>query len=144
MTNDNRDLLDVLKAELEFLEKGGYRHMARAAWRPQFMFQDSPTCLNFDPTQQPRPCSDCILMQLVPEDLRSKKIPCRYIPLSERGETVDSFYRTGTQEELEAAVAQWLKTTIARLEREKVEGLRARKRVICITAGFVPKARFSV
>jgi hypothetical protein len=125
MTDDKRDLLEVLKAELDFLEKGGYRHTARAAWRPHFMFQDSPTCLNFDPTQQPRPCSDCILMQLVPEDLRSKKIPCRYIPLSERGETVDSFYRTGTQEELEAAVAQWLKTTIARLEREKVEGLRA-------------------
>ena len=124
MTNDKRDLLDVLKAELEFLEKGGYRHTARAAWRPHFMFQDSPTCLNFDPTQQPRPCSDCILMQLVPEDLRSKKIPCRYIPLSEHGDTIDSFYRTGTQEELEAAVAQWLRTTISRLEREKAEGLR--------------------
>jgi hypothetical protein len=88
------------------------------------MFQDSPTCLNFDPTQQPRPCSDCILMQLVPEDLRSKKNPCRYIPLSENGQTIDSFYRTGTQEELEAAAAQWLRTTIARLEREKAEGLR--------------------
>jgi hypothetical protein len=124
MTNDKRDLLEVLKAELEFLEKGGYRHTARAPWRPQFIFQDSPTCLNFDPTQEPRPCSDCLLMQLVPEDLRSDKIPCRYIPLSEHGETIDSFYRTGTQEELEAAVGQWLKTTIARLEREKAEGLR--------------------
>ena len=123
MTNDKRDLLDVLKAELEFLEKGGYRHSARAPWRPQFMFQDSPTCLNFDPTQQPRPCSDCLLTQLVPEDLRSKKIPCRYIPLSEHGETIDSFYRTGTQEELEVAVAQWLRATIARLERERAEGL---------------------
>jgi hypothetical protein len=125
MTNDKRDLLEVLKAELRFLEKGGYRHTARAPWRPQFIFQDSPTCLNFDPTQQPRPCSECILMQLVPEDFRSEKIPCRHIPLSERGETVDSFYRTGTQEELEVAVAQWLRTTIARLEREKAEGLRA-------------------
>ncbi|HET8921834.1 MAG TPA: hypothetical protein VFN26_02440 [Candidatus Acidoferrum sp.] len=124
MTNDKRDLLEVLKAELEFLEKGGYRHTARAAWRPHFMFQDSPTCLNFDPTQPPRPCTDCILMQLVPADARSEKIPCRHIPLSEHGETIDSFYRTGTQEELEAAVAQWLKTTIARLEREKSEGLR--------------------
>jgi hypothetical protein len=124
MPNDNRDMLDVLKAELEFLEKGGYRHTARAAWRPHFMFQDSPTCLNFDPAQPQRPCSDCVLMQLVPEDLRSKKIPCRYIPLSECGETVDSFYRTGTQEELEVVVAQWLRTTIARLEREKAERLR--------------------
>ena len=50
MTKDKRDLLDVLKAELQFLEKGGYRHTARAEWRPQFIFQDSPTCLNFDPT----------------------------------------------------------------------------------------------
>ena len=125
MTNDKRNLVDVLKAELEFLEKGGYRHTARAAWRPQFLFQDSPTCLNFDSVQSPKPCSDCILMQLIPEDLRNKKSPCRYIPLSEHGETIDSFYRTGTQEELEAAVAQWLRITIARLRREKRESVRA-------------------
>ena len=125
MTNDKRNLVDALKAELEFLEKGGYRHTARAAWRPQFLFQDSPTCLNFDSVQSPKSCSDCILMQLIPEDRRNKKIPCRYILLSEHGETIDSFYRTGTQEELEAAVAQWLRTTIARLEREKRESVGA-------------------
>ena len=125
MMKDKRDLLDVLKAELEFVERGGYRHTPPAAWRPQFVFQDSPTCLNFDPTQPRRPCSDCVLMQFVPEDLRARKIPCRFIALSERGETIDSFYRTScTQEELEAAVRQWLNTTIARLEREKVESLR--------------------
>lgn len=123
MTNDKRDLLDVLKAELAFVENGGYRHSARTAWRPQLMFQDSPTCLNFDPAQPPKPCSDCVLMQLIPEDLRDKKISCRYIPLSESGETIDSFYRTGTQEELETAVGQWLKTTIARLERERSDSL---------------------
>jgi hypothetical protein len=121
VTKDKRDLVDVLRAELEFLEKGGYRHSARAAWRPHFMFQDSPTCLNFDSTQPPRPCSDCVLMQLVPEDLHAKKVPCRYISLNERGETIDSFYRYGTQEELETAVGQWLKATIQRLE--KVESL---------------------
>jgi hypothetical protein len=125
MEDDKRDLLEVLKAELEFLEKGGYRHTARAAWRPHFVFQDTPTCLNFDSTQQPKPCSQCVLMQLVPENLRNKKIPCRYIPLSERGETIDTFYRSGTEEELEAAVAQWLRTTITRLEREKGETLKA-------------------
>lgn len=114
-----RDLLEVLKAELEFLEKGGYRHTARADWRPQFIFQDSPTCLNFDPAQAPRPCTDCALMQLIPKDLQDKKIACRYIPLSEDGETIDSFYRTGTQEELETSVAAWLKTTIAKLELER-------------------------
>jgi hypothetical protein len=125
MNKNKRDLLDVLKAELRFVESGGYRHTARAAWRPQFLFQDSPTCLNFDPTEPHGPCSDCILMQLVPEELRSKKIPCRFVPLSDQGETIDSFYRTATQEELESAVVQWLRATIARLEREKTESLRA-------------------
>jgi hypothetical protein len=125
MMKDKQDLLDVLKAELEFVEKGGYRHTARAAWRPQYIFQDSPTCLNFDSTQERRPCSDCILTQLVPEALRDEKIPCRFIPLSEEGETIDSFYRTGTQEELEGAVGRWLRTTIARLEQEREESLRA-------------------
>lgn len=124
MTKDNRDLLDVLKAELKFVEKGGYRHTARVPWRPQFIFQDSPTCLNFDSTRPSRPCSDCILMQFVPEDSRSKKIPCRYIPLTEAGETIESFYNTGTQKELEAAVRQWLGTTVDRLEGEKGGSLK--------------------
>jgi hypothetical protein len=117
MSKDKRELLEVLKAELQFLEKGGYRQTARADWRPHFIFQDSPTCLNFDPTQQPRPCTDCAMMQVIPEDQRRKKIPCRFIPLNERGETIDSFYRCGTYEELEAALCGWLGVTIERLER---------------------------
>ena len=43
MQKDERDLLDVLKFELEFLEKGGYGRSPREAWRPQFIFEDSPT-----------------------------------------------------------------------------------------------------
>ena len=122
MTNDTRDLLTVLKKELEFLEKGGYRITARASWRPRFVLQDSPTCLNFDPTLAPRPCSECILTQLAPEDMQRKKFPCRYIPLNERGETIDSFYRFGTQEELEPELRRWLKATIERVEKQKAKG----------------------
>jgi hypothetical protein len=122
MTVDKRDLLAVLRDELEFLEKGGYRHTERAPWRPHFAFQDSSTCLNFDPTSQPRPCSECILTQIVPEDMQRKKFPCRYIALNERGETIDSFYRSGTQEELELELRQWLEATIGRLEKQKAKG----------------------
>src|SRR5579864_6886374 len=125
MTSNRRNLLEVLNAELGFLEKGGYRHTARADWRPHFIFQDSPTCLNFDPTRPARPCSDCALMQLIPEDQRDKKIPCRYIPLTKDGETIDSFYHTGTQEELETAVWEWLKNTISTLEREEAKSTSA-------------------
>jgi len=121
MTNETRDLLTVLKRELEFLERGGYRNPARTPWRPQFVFQDSPTCLNFDSTQQPKPCNECILTQFVPEDMQRKKFPCRYIPLNERGETIDSFYRSGTQEELELDLGRWLKTTIERLEKQEAK-----------------------
>jgi hypothetical protein len=121
MTNDTRKLLTALKKELEFLEKGGYRSTARAPWRPKFVFQDSPTCLNCDPTLAPRPCSECILTQLAPEDMQRKKFPCRYIPLNERGETIDSFYRFGTQEELEPELRRWLKATIERVEKQKAK-----------------------
>jgi hypothetical protein len=119
MSSDKRDLLTVLKAELEFVEKGGYRNTDLSAWRPQFIFQDSPTCLNSDSTQPPKPCSDCVLNQLVPTDLRRRNIPCRYIPLNEQGETIDSFYRCGTREELESALRKWLGMTIHRLEETK-------------------------
>jgi hypothetical protein len=140
MAKDKRDLLDVLKVELAFLEKGGYQVTARVPWRPQFLFQDSPTCLNFDPTEPQRPCSDCVLMQLLPEMLGDKKIACRYIPLNERGETIDSFYRSGTQEELEAAFSQWLKATVARLEQEKAENWGASEhREVHVRAAFAAR-----
>jgi hypothetical protein len=123
MSKDNRDLLTVLQAELKFLEKGGYRNTARAPWRPHFVFQDSPTCLNFDSTREPKPCSDCTMMQLVPGDSAKKKVPCRYIPLNERGETIDSLYRYGTQEEFEAALGEWLANTIEHLESERSKAI---------------------
>ena len=45
MASKKRDLLEVLKLELEFLKGGGYRK--GSSWRPQFIFEDSPTCLNY-------------------------------------------------------------------------------------------------
>lgn len=138
MASAEARLLEVLLAELDFIEKGGYRSTARAAWRPYFMFQDSPTCLNFDPTQPRKPCSDCVLTQLIPEDAQGRKVPCRYIPLNEHGETIDTFYRTGTQEELEAAVVQWLKTNIDRLKREGTQSLHTQEKPeVHVKARFV-------
>jgi hypothetical protein len=114
MATSHRQLLTVLKDELAFLESGGYQ-TERA--RPPFMFQDSPTCLNFEFWKKPRPCSECTLTQLAPENAQAKKVPCRYIPLNDLGHTIDWFYRYGTQEEMEAAMRQWLEAIIARLER---------------------------
>jgi hypothetical protein len=115
MVQDDRDLLAVLQAELEFLEKGGYRHSPSARWRPQFLFEDSPTCMNHGRRESPLPCGECILMNLVPADCRDEKFPCRHIPLNAQGFTIDAYYRLGTQEEVEAALAAWLRKIIAQL-----------------------------
>lgn len=121
MAKDNRDLVQLLKSELEYLERGGYRQSLRAPWRPQFIFEDSPTCINYGRKQRLIPCSECALMLFVPADCREEKIPCRHIPLNSEGYTIDTYYRIGTQEELEAAVESWLRETIARLEQERAE-----------------------
>jgi len=120
MPKDDRNLLDVLKFELEFLETGGYGRLPREAWRSRFIFEDSPTCVNFSSEEKDRePCSECLLMQFVPEDARTEQVPCIHIPLSPTGETIASLYRTGTQQELEEALGAWLRVTIHRLEEEK-------------------------
>jgi hypothetical protein len=119
MHKDERDLLEVLKFELEFLEKGGYGRSPRELWRPQFIFEDSPTCMNFDCKENPAPCSDCVLMHWIPSQYSEEKIPCRHIPLVPSGETLDSLYRYGDQHEIEEAVRNWLRTAIAQLEAER-------------------------
>lgn len=115
MGEGKRDLLQVLTAELEFLEHGGYR---RHTWRPLFIFEDSPTCVNYRGRNRPLPCSECKLLQLVPDEHREASLPCRHIPLNEQGDTLELLYNTATQEELEGHVARWLRATIAKLQRE--------------------------
>ncbi|MFY9680280.1 MAG: hypothetical protein WA416_06715 [Candidatus Sulfotelmatobacter sp.] len=120
MPRDNRDLLEVLKFELEFLEQGGYGRLPREAWRARFIFEDSPTCMNFS-SKDREPCTECLLMQFVPEGARKAQTPCIHIPLSPSGETLESLYRTGTQQEIEETLGAWLRATIQRLEAEKTK-----------------------
>jgi hypothetical protein len=115
---DSNRLLAILRAELAFLEQGGYRRGPRYPWRPNFVFEDSPTCINFKETETRQPCTECPLIDFVPAGVREKPYPCRHIQLTERGETVNSFYEWGTEEELEAALGGWLKKTIQQLEDE--------------------------
>lgn len=117
MIENRNDVLSTLKKELAFVELGGYRSPEQAAWRPQFIFQDSPTCPNQRNLGEPVPCTLCVLMEFVPREYQKERFPCRYIPLDESGQTLDHLYRTGTEEETHAIVANWLRKTIARLER---------------------------
>lgn len=123
---DDHKLLTVLKAELAFLEGGGYSNRARFPWRPNFAFEDSPTCLNFEAKEERRSCSECLLMQFVPEERTKLAYPCRQIPLTAAGESVAHFYECGTEAELEAALREWLQKKIAEIEvrnKEQVQGV---------------------
>ena len=119
MPNDDRNVLGLLKAELNFLKKGGYGRSPREPWRAQLIFEDSPSCMNYDSKENPRPCAECALMQFVPPESRTEKVPCRHIPLTPDGETLQELYRGATQQNLEDALGDWLRANIARLEAEQ-------------------------
>jgi len=116
MPNDERNLLEVLRAELTFMESGGYERDV-PHWRAGLIFEDSPTCLNHDAPQQRRACSECLLSRLVPREGRFTRVPCCHISLDANGVTVDDMYRTGTQAETKQAVWNWLRNTIAQMEK---------------------------
>jgi hypothetical protein len=119
MAQEDRDILDVLKFELSFLEDGGYGRSPRTSWRAPAIFEDSPICPNFCDPARPHPCENCLLEQFVPAGQKKERIPCRFIPLTEDGMTVEDLYRTASQIELEEALAQWLRSQIGRIERER-------------------------
>lgn len=138
MPNDRQAVLNALRAELAFVESGAYRDPSHAKWRPQFIFEDSPTCPNRTCMGPRKPCSECVLAKFFPLESRAERLPCRHIPLNQRGETINSLYRTGTAEELESALVGWLEATIQRLECEQAEGLRNQELpVIHVEAKFV-------
>ncbi len=116
MPTDDRDVLELLKSELEFLEAGGYAHSAVTHWRPSSIFHDSPTCLNFaDPSRGSR-CEDCLLTALVPPTRLGEEVPCHFIPLNAEGETVHYLEGNEPPEVVEQRVKDWLRRMIAVLE----------------------------
>ena len=119
MSEDKRDILEVLKFELSFLEQGGYGRSVRTPWKPTSVFQDSLSCINFNDPARPHSCSECLLNDLVPGTAQCESVPCHHIPLNPEGETIDSMERQYHQGELEEAVKGWLRETIQRIEQER-------------------------
>jgi len=122
MSTDERDVVDVLKAELDFVEKGGYGRSVREPWKPTILFQDSPTCLAFPMHGHE---DGCVLMRFVPPELRSQSVPCHHIPLTESGDTAATLEQCGDQQRLEAALKDWLRTQISQLEAERAKNATA-------------------
>ena len=125
MPDDTRDLLDLLKFELRFLEEGGYGRSPHSPRRPPKIFEDSLSCTNFNSQGPPVPCSACRLMQFVPQSRASEPIPCRHIPLDASGRTLASLYESATQQEIEEVFGNWLRGAIQSLERERAAATSA-------------------
>lgn len=118
MSEDRRDVLQVLRYELNFLEQGGYSRNIRqgSGISP---FQDTLSCLNFGEPSRPHACHECFLYDFVPQASRTEDIPCHFIPLDEQGRTVADLLQSGDNHELESVLANWLRQTIARLCTER-------------------------
>jgi hypothetical protein len=118
---DDRDVLEVLKFELDFIEKGGYGRSVRTPWKATSAFQDSVTCINFGDPLRTDPCDECLLMQFVPAERRSENVPCHHIPLNRSGETIATVEDGGRHEQMEEDVKEWLRATIKRIEAERAQ-----------------------
>ena len=119
MIQDDRDTIDVLKAELDFVEKGGYGRSVKTPWQPTSTFQDSPSCLNLGDPARTHPCSECLLIDFVPTEARAEDVPCHHIPLNANGTTVDELEWNENQAETEETVKSWLRATIDKLAEQR-------------------------
>ena len=79
-------------------------------------FRDSPLCLNYGLPSKEHPCSQCVLIELVPAEKRAAALPCHYISLNQRGDSVATLGRGGVTAEVNEAVIAWLRTMIQQLE----------------------------
>ena len=119
MAQDDRDILELLKSELDFIEQGGYGRSVRTPWKPQSTFQDSLTCINYGYPYRAHPCNECHLLDFVSPEHHSAEVPCHYIPLNEAGETIEDFEAQDNQAKLERNVRDWLKARIKQIEEER-------------------------
>ena len=129
MAKDDRDVLEVLKSELDFIENGAYGRSVRTPWQPTSIFQDSPTCINFCDLERSRSCDECLLMEFVPPAARSESVPCHRIPLNRSSQTVESLHAQKSQADLGAEVAEWLRATISRIEGARAALESAQRRL---------------
>ena len=119
MSTDERDILELLKDELDFIDKGGYGRSVRTPWQSKSTFQDSLSCINYGYPYRARPCNECHLLDFVSPENRAQKIPCHFIPLNTDGDTIEDLERRDDQAKLEREVSAWLRTKIKEIEEQR-------------------------
>jgi len=117
MAKDERDILELLKTELSFIEKGGYGRSVRTPWKPTSSFRDSLTCVNYALPEKAHPCSECHLIEFVPRDKQDEEVPCHFIPLNATGDSVETL--EGNEAKLEEALQGWMREKIREIEAQR-------------------------
>jgi len=123
MAPDDRDMLELLEQELDFMEKGGYGRSVRTPWLPKSIFQDSLSCLNYAHPKRIRPCSECALLDFVPPEHQSDAVPCHHIPLDAAGDTIEEL-AGDNESKSELLVKEWLRARIHELQMAQELGPR--------------------
>ena len=116
MSNDDRDILELLKEELDFIEKGGYGRSVRTPWKPKSAFQDSLTCINYGYPYRAHPCNECHLLEFVSPEHQAAEVPCHFIRLNDAGETIEDLESGDNEAKLERNVRGWLRSRINEIE----------------------------
>lgn len=119
MAKDDRDILEILKDELAFIEQGGYGRSVRTPWLPKSVFQDSLSCLNYGYPYRAHPCAECRLIDFVGPQDHSQPVPCHFIPLDETGKTLEELELEGNELRTASAVKKWLQDKISQIEAER-------------------------
>ena len=114
MAKDKRDILELLKTELDFIEKGGYGRSVRTPWKPTSSFRDSLTCVNYALPEKAHPCAECHLIDFVPRNKQDEEVPCHFIPLNATGDTVEDL--DGNEGKLQEALKEWMREKIREIE----------------------------
>ena len=125
MTQDTRDVLEILKEELDFIEKGGYGRSVRTPWQSKSTFLDSPLCINYADPGRVHPCNECHLLEFVSPENQTKDVPCHFIPLNSEGDTIEDLELEDNQAKLEREVCAWLRAKIKTIEDERAEHANA-------------------
>ncbi len=123
MNGRQQEVLDALKFELTFLERGGYEPSVREPRTALSIFQDSPSCPNYAATNKTHECEECFLIDFVPPEKRGEAVPCHHIPLNDSGDTVSSLGGPGDGVEVQRAMRGWLRTTIDTMEKAKAQAM---------------------
>ena len=121
MNGHQQEVLDALKFELTFLERGGYEHSVREPRTALSIFQDSPSCPNYAATTKTQSCVDCFLIDFVPPEKRGEAVPCHHIPLNDCGDTVSSLGGPADDVKVQRAMRGWVRKTIEAMEKAKAE-----------------------